>query len=105
MVNTQSIQCEVVYAPTATTVVTVPLTVPHGTTVGEVLHQADLLEKFALDLTINKIGIWNRHTSLGTIVNDGDRIEIYRPLLQDPKDLRRIKLANAKTIKQDVHRI
>jgi hypothetical protein len=37
------------------------------------------------------VGIWNRTVSLGHLVADGDRIEVYRPLVVDPKQARRLR--------------
>lgn len=41
-----------------------------------------------IDLTKNKVGIWSRPVKLHDEVHDGDRVEIYRPLIADPKTLR-----------------
>ena len=43
-----------------------------------------------------RLGIYGRVVSAGTVVRDGDRVEIYRPLRADPKDLRRLRAAKAK---------
>jgi uncharacterized protein len=37
------------------------------------------------------VGVWNRVARLDTIVSEGDRIEVYRPLTVDPKEARRIR--------------
>ena len=37
------------------------------------------------------VGIWNRVVSLRHLVSDGDRIEVYRPLVVDPKQARRLR--------------
>ncbi|MFG6656411.1 RnfH family protein [Scandinavium sp. M-37] len=42
-----------------------------------------------IDLSSNKVGIWSRAVKLQDRVHDGDRVEIYRPLIADPKALRR----------------
>lgn len=42
-----------------------------------------------IDLSSNKVGIWSRAVKLQDPVHDGDRVEIYRPLIADPKALRR----------------
>lgn len=42
-----------------------------------------------IDLSQNKVGIWSRAVKLQDVVRDGDRVEIYRPLIADPKALRR----------------
>jgi putative ubiquitin-RnfH superfamily antitoxin RatB of RatAB toxin-antitoxin module len=38
-----------------------------------------------------RVGIWNRNAKLDTVVRDGDRVEMYRPLVVDPKEARRIR--------------
>jgi putative ubiquitin-RnfH superfamily antitoxin RatB of RatAB toxin-antitoxin module len=38
-----------------------------------------------------EVGIWNHRCSLDTVVREGDRIEVYRPLQVDPKEARRIR--------------
>ncbi|MFP3019549.1 MAG: RnfH family protein [Arsenophonus sp.] len=50
-----------------------------------------------IDLSKNKVGIYSRPVKLTDILFDGDRVEIYRPLLNDPKEKRRNR---AKKIKQ-----
>ena len=37
------------------------------------------------------VGVWNREVRLDSLVSDGDRIEVYRPLTVDPKEARRIR--------------
>lgn len=55
-----------------------------------VILQSGVLEKFTeIDLRENKIGIFSRPAKLTDLVEDGDRIEIYRPLIADPKEIRR----------------
>lgn len=49
-----------------------------------------------IDLTDNKVGIWNRTCKLTDTVKDGDRIEIYRPLIADPKEVRKKRAEKAK---------
>ncbi|MDG6897815.1 RnfH family protein [Actinobacillus delphinicola] len=65
-------------------------TVSEGTTVEEAILHSKLLEKFPnIDLHKNKVGIFSRPVTLKDTVNNGDRIEIYRPLLADPREIRR----------------
>ncbi|MFP3014598.1 MAG: RnfH family protein [Arsenophonus sp.] len=49
-----------------------------------------------IDLTKNKVGIYSRPVKLSDILSDGDRVEIYRPLFSDPKEMRRKRAENAK---------
>ncbi|MGX2949592.1 RnfH family protein [Ursidibacter sp. B-7004-1] len=55
-----------------------------------VILQSGVLQKYTeIDLRENKIGIFSRPVKLTDLVEDGDRIEIYRPLIADPKEIRR----------------
>lgn len=58
--------------------------------VQNVILQSGVLQKFTeIDLRENKVGIFSRPVKLTDLVEDGDRIEIYRPLIADPKEMRR----------------
>lgn len=58
--------------------------------VQNVILQSGVLEKYTeIDLRENKVGIFSRTVELTDLVEDGDRIEIYRPLIADPKEMRR----------------
>jgi len=61
-----------------------------GATVEEAIRASGLLElRSDIDLAKNKVGIYSRPVKLADAVRDGDRVEIYRPLIADPKELRR----------------
>ncbi|MET1219908.1 MAG: RnfH family protein [Glaciecola sp.] len=73
------------------------LTVPDETTVETAIGLSNIQQTFPeIDLTENKVGIWNRTCRLSDVVKDGDRIEIYRPLIADPKEVRRLRAEKAK---------
>ena len=66
------------------------VTLQEGATVEEAIRASGLLElRTDIDLTKNKVGIYSHPAKLSDIVHDGDRVEIYRPLFADPKELRR----------------
>ena len=66
------------------------VTLQEGATVEEAIRASGLLElRTDFDLTKNKVGINSLPAKLSYIVHDGDRVEIYRPLIADPKELRR----------------
>ncbi|EIG8451828.1 RnfH family protein [Escherichia coli] len=66
------------------------VTLQEGATVEEAIRASGLLElRTDIDLTENKVGIYSRPAKLSDSVHDGDRVEIYRPLIADPKELRR----------------
>jgi len=65
--------------------------VADGATVEQVLQQSQLLKELP-DLQIEKVGVFSQLVSLDTVLRDGDRIEVYRPLKADPRDRRRKKV-------------
>ena len=61
-----------------------------GATVEAAIRASGILElRRDIDLAKNKVGIYSRPVKLADVVNEGDRVEIYRPLIADPKELRR----------------
>ena len=66
------------------------VTLNEGATVEEAICASGLLElRSDISLTKNKVGIYSRPVKPGDELHDGDRVEIYRPLIADPKELRR----------------
>lgn len=66
------------------------MTVAEGTTVREAALQSGLeVEFLELDLQQAPLGIFGKVVKDETVLRDGDRIEVYRPLLIDPKEARR----------------
>ncbi len=62
------------------------VTLEEGATVEEAIRASGLLElRTDIDLAKNKVGIYSRPVKLTDTVQDGDRVEIYRPLIADPK--------------------
>ncbi|MGL5949635.1 MAG: RnfH family protein [Aeromonas sp.] len=90
------ISIEVAYArPEAQTVLT--LRVAPGTMVQEAIRQSGILTRYPeIDLGQQAVGIYSRLVKLTDAVNSGDRVEIYRPLLADPKEIRRQRAEQAK---------
>lgn len=77
------------------------LQVPQNTTIQNVILLSGVLEKYTeIDLRENKVGIFSRPAKLNETVENGDRIEIYRPLLADPKEIRRKKAAEQAAAKK-----
>ncbi|MEC4749181.1 RnfH family protein [Methylomicrobium sp. Wu6] len=80
---------EVVYA-TSSVQALVTLKMPPGATVREAIEASGFLQNFAdIDLAVNSVGIFGKVCSLDQTLRPADRIEIYRPLLHDPKEARR----------------
>ncbi|TXS91262.1 RnfH family protein [Parahaliea maris] len=92
----ESIHVEVAYAlPDRQAIV--PLQVPAGTTAIEAIHQSGLQRQFEdLDPDSAKLGIFGKVVSPQQALRDGDRVEIYRPLIADPKEVRKARAAKAK---------
>jgi putative ubiquitin-RnfH superfamily antitoxin RatB of RatAB toxin-antitoxin module len=64
--------------------------VAEGATLREAIERSGVLEQCpGIDLAVNGVGVFGHARGLDEPVSAGDRIEIYRPLLQDPKELRR----------------
>lgn len=89
-------QIEVVYGvPNKQKILTI--TIANNITVEQAIHDSGILSLFdGIDLTKNKVGIWNRVAKLSDVLEDGDRIEIYRPMLADPKEVRKRRAEKAK---------
>ena len=92
---TDMINVEVVYGiPTKQTLLT--LSVSPDTTVEEAIVQSGILALHDIDLSTSKVGVWNRTCKPTQTLSDGDRIEIYRPLIADPKEVRKRRAEKAK---------
>jgi uncharacterized protein len=89
MVEDKTIPIEVAYAkPDMQTIIS--LDVKPGTTLIEAIKLSGILEQFPeIDLAQNKFGIFSKASSADTVLREKDRVEIYRPLIADPKDSRR----------------
>lgn len=73
------------------------LTVPVGTSIESAITSSGILQQHPeIDLTVNPVGIFSKKLPLNTILNAGDRVEIYRPLLIDPMQRRRLKAKKKK---------
>ena len=92
----ERITVEVAYA-TAERQSLLTLAVATPCTVEQVIVASGILQQFSeIDLSVQKVGVWSRPVKLHDAVQPGDRIEIYRPLIADPKDLRRRRAEKAK---------
>lgn len=82
---------EVVYALPESQML-VPLDVVEGTTAEQAIRLSGILTDYPeIDLNDCKIGIFSKLCELNTELRELDRVEIYRPLLVDPKEVRRKK--------------
>src|SRR5688572_16875835 len=94
--KTPSIRVEVVYALPDQQVL-VALEVERGASVRHAILRSGILQRFPeVDLERASVGIFGNVTGLDTLLADGDRVEIYRPLIVDPKDARRMRAGRRK---------
>ncbi|MBC7453022.1 MAG: RnfH family protein [Massilia sp.] len=71
------------------------LSMAPGTTIGEAITASGLLAEWPeIDLAVHPVGIFGKKKALDTVLREHDRIEIYRPLVADPKDSRRRRAVN-----------
>ena len=85
---TETIKVEVAYAlPDKQAIVAVD--VSPGTTALEAARLSGITDKFeGIDLDNAKLGIFGAVVAPGQVLAEGDRVEIYRPLIADPKEVR-----------------
>ena len=95
-----TIRVEVAYAlPNQQTLLSLDL--PVGSSVEFAIQQSGLLNRFPeIDLAQNKVGVFSKLVALNTLLRDRDRVEIYRPLMADPKEIRRQRASAAKAMKK-----
>ncbi len=68
----------------------VALELPEGSTIADAVAASGLATRFpGIDIAAAGVGIWYRLREPHTLLSDGDRVEIYRPLKVDPKQARR----------------
>lgn len=92
---------EITYAlPDRQELVTIDL--PEGSTVMQAVEASGLLQKYPeIDPGgVNKLGVFAKLAKADTVLRDRDRVEIYRPLIADPKEVRRQKAAAGKVMKR-----
>ena len=96
----QQIGVEVVYAlPQRQEIFSLRL--PSGATVKEAIVASGVLTKYPdIDLAKNKLGVFARLVKPDTVLRDRDRVEIYRPLIADPKEVRKQRAAEGKAMKK-----
>jgi len=68
-----------------------------GCAVGEAIEMSGIAVQLGgVLVTDHNVGVFSRPVTLATVLNDGDRVEIYRPLTRDPKDTRRLRAGKQK---------
>jgi putative ubiquitin-RnfH superfamily antitoxin RatB of RatAB toxin-antitoxin module len=91
---TETLQVRVIFAATPSRQLVRDLRVPAGATVADAIRLSGIGELAGLaDAGLQAVGIFGRRVDPATPLHDGDRVEIYRPLLLDPKEARRRRAA------------
>lgn len=100
MAESEALSIEIAYAlPQRQELVHVRL--PSGSTVQQAIEASGLMQKYAeIDLKKNKVGVFGKLTKLDTPLRDRDRVEIYRPLIADPKEVRKKRADEGKAMKK-----
>lgn len=74
----------------------VTLELAPGSTVLEAIEASGLLRRLP-QIELVRAGVWGRPVSPDTRLREHDRVEIYRPLTADPKEVRRTRAAKLRT--------
>lgn len=79
----------------------IPVKVSKGATVEQAITASGMLTKYSdIDLAVNKVGIFGKLTKLDMPLRHLDRVEIYRSLIADPKEVRKQRVADGKVMKK-----
>jgi putative ubiquitin-RnfH superfamily antitoxin RatB of RatAB toxin-antitoxin module len=98
--ETDDITIEVAYAKPQEQII-LSLTLKQGISITEAIEQSGILQQFPeIDLKQNKVGIFSKVCKKDYMLRDKDRIEIYRPLIVDPKAKRKQRAAEGKTMRK-----
>jgi len=75
----------------------ISIKVPKNISVKQAIEKSGIQRKFPdIDLSKNSLGIFGKKIRLDHLLRDKDRIEIYRPLIADPKEIRRKRATEGK---------
>jgi putative ubiquitin-RnfH superfamily antitoxin RatB of RatAB toxin-antitoxin module len=91
----ERIKITICFAPAAQPIL-YALEVDEGTTIGQAIEISGILQEAPeINLATMPVGIYSKKKTLDTVLRDRDRVEIYRPLIADPKDARRRRAKKA----------
>ena len=80
----------------------ISLEVKEGATLKEAIELSGILETYKqIDLLKDRLGIFSKFATLDTVLREKDRVEIYRPLIADPKKVRKERAAQAKSMRSN----
>lgn len=98
--GTEQIEVEVAYALPDEQVILKVVGEP-GLTLEQAIARSGILDRFPdIDLAVNKVGVFGKLAKLSDPLNPGDRVEIYRTLIADPKEARKKRAAEGKVMKK-----
>ena len=89
MAPAEVLRVEVAYCPGPGVADVVALQLPVGAVVQDALVASGVLQRHGLTVQDLRVGVWCHPCELATALRDRDRVEIYRPLIVDPKEARR----------------
>ena len=92
-----TIRVEVGYCPAPGEIDVSRLALPAGATLSDALRASGVLERHAVPGQDLRAGVWNKVRPLDTLLREGDRVELYRPLKVDPKEARRQRYKGQKS--------
>ncbi len=84
-----ALQVEVIYCPAPHQIDCTPLQLPAGATAADAVRASGVLQRHGLEPSSLDLGIWGRACTPDQALRERDRVELYRPLLVDPKEARR----------------
>ena len=100
MATEERIRVEVAYAREDEQAI-IPVEAVEGVTLREAIQRSGILKRFPeIDLAVNKVGVFGKVSDPGQILRAGDRVEIYRPLIADPKEARKRRAAQGKAMRK-----
>lgn len=94
------IRVEIAYAEADSQTI-LELEAEDGITAEDAVRRSGILRKYpALDFDKAKLGIFGKLCKRDAALKSGDRVEIYRPLIADPKEVRKRRAAEGKVMKK-----
>lgn len=100
-IHERAMEIEVVYALPDIQIMR-RLCAPPGVTARQAVELSGIINLYPeIDLSKNKLGVFGKLVKPDAILRDGDRVEIYRPLAVDPREARRKRMEDFKTMKKN----
>ena len=100
MESVDPITVEVAYAKPDEQLI-LKLDVAPGTTLQQAIEQSGILDRFPeINPAVMKVGVFGKLKKPDQVLREGDRVEIYRPLIADPKQVRKERAAASKRMKK-----